>query len=252
MAEIDSQLKRAQLENLTTAQEPGQGTTGRTWLNTDTGFVRVDDGTTIKDVGTAAVPAGAVMDWSGGSAPAGWLLADGSAQLRASFPALNSLYSGLGYPYGNGDGATTFNMPDLRGRVSVGRDDMGGGPANRVTAAESGITGTNLGASGGAETHALSQAELASHVHNGSVSGTTSTNGSHTHTQTVTNNAVPAGVYDLGTSGNSGSQNSSNSTASAGNHNHTFNDSFVTTSVGSGDTHQNMQPSLILNKIVKT
>jgi microcystin-dependent protein len=53
------------------------------------------------------------------------------------------------FPWGNGDGSTTFNVPDLRGRMLAGVDNMGGSAANRVTSAVSGITGTTLGATGG-------------------------------------------------------------------------------------------------------
>lgn len=252
MAHIDSQLEGAQLENLTTAQEPGQGTTGRTWLNTDTGNVRVDDGSAIKDVGIAAVPSGAISLWSLPTAPSGWLLCDGSAVLRASYPVLDAAYSAAGYPYGNGDGVTTFNLPDARGRGLFGKDDMGGGAANRITNAESGITGTNLGASGGVESHQLSDAEMPSHNHAGTASGTTTSAGSHSHIQRVTNVAGGTGVWDLGTSGFSGSQNSSNTTTSAGAHTHSFSDNFTTDTKGSDETHQNMPPALILNVIVKT
>ena len=65
------------------------------------------------------------------------------------------------FPYGNGDGATTFAIPDARGRVSAGGDAMGGAAANRLTTQ---ITG-QLGGVGGEQTHVLSVAELAAHTH---------------------------------------------------------------------------------------
>lgn len=69
------------------------------------------------------------------------------------------------FPYGAGNGTTTFNVPDKRGRVSVGRDDMGGLYAGRMTTGGSGVTGTALGASGGAETHTLTSAQIPAHAH---------------------------------------------------------------------------------------
>ena len=240
MAKIFSQLERAQLENLTTAQEPALGATGRTWLNTDTGLVRVDDGTTIKDVGTASVPTGGLLDFAGSSAPVGWLLCDGTEVSRATFAAL---FSVVGTTYGIGDGGTTFNLPDLRGRVVAGKDDMGGVAANRITVAESGITGTTLGDAGGAESHALITAELASHTH----TGTTPSGGAHAHSVPSSENSATFGSNGTAAEPNGGTG-STIPIASCGAHTH----SFTTDSEGSGNTHQNTQPTLIMNKIIKT
>ena len=63
---------------------------------------------------------GAVKMWLTGTAPAGYLLLDGTPRLRASFTALNSLLQAASYPFGSGDGVTTFDLPDMRGRVPVG------------------------------------------------------------------------------------------------------------------------------------
>src|SRR5439155_5671085 len=64
-------------------------------------------------------------------------------------------------PHGVGDGSTTFNLPDMRGRAPYGRDDMGGSAASRITSAISSIAGTRVGGSGGdqrsqAHTHTVS------------------------------------------------------------------------------------------------
>src|SRR6185437_4894148 len=92
------------------------------------------------------------------------------------------------YPYGNGDGATTFNVPDRRGRVIAGRDNMGpagSGAAGRLTVAGSGINGIELNASGGSqtETFTLLQANLPSV--NFPVSGITLTNGAGAATANI-------------------------------------------------------------------
>lgn len=69
-------------------------------------------------------------------------------------------------PHGDGDGSTTFHKPDMRGRVPIGRDDMGGTAANRMTAAGAGIEARVQGRSGGTQTHTLSASEMPGHVHN--------------------------------------------------------------------------------------
>ena len=101
-----------------------------------------------------AVPTGIVQAYSITTAPTGWLLCDGSAVSRATYTDLFTL---IGTTYGLGDGSTTFNLPDLRGRVPVGKDDMGGNAANIVL-----INGDTLGNSGGEETHTLTTDEMAS------------------------------------------------------------------------------------------
>ena len=66
---------------------------------------------------TAALPPGTVAMYGGASAPTGWLLCDGSAVSRSVY---SLLFTAIGTTYGAGDGTTTFNLPDLRGRVAVG------------------------------------------------------------------------------------------------------------------------------------
>lgn len=85
-------------------------------------------------------------------APTGWLLCDGAAVSRATYAAL---FTAISTTYGAGDGSTTFNLPDLRGRVPVGVD----GTAARLTASDA------LGQSGGAEKHTLTTAEIPAHTH---------------------------------------------------------------------------------------
>src|SRR5687767_9072236 len=92
----------------------------------------------------AAMPVGTVLPFAGSSAPTGWLFASGAAVSRTTY---SELFGIIGTTYGTGDGSTTFNLPDLRGRVVAGRDDMVS-DANRLTSAESGIDGNTLGAAG--------------------------------------------------------------------------------------------------------
>lgn len=80
------------------------------------------------------------------------------------------------FPYGNGDGSTTFNLPE--GRIfPFGRDDMGGTAAGRISFAESGVHGDRLGKVGGAQQRQLAQANLP----NVNLTGTAASAGGHTH-----------------------------------------------------------------------
>ncbi len=82
------------------------------------------------------------------------------------------------FPFGNGNGTTTAALPDSRGRVSVGRDNMGGTAANRLTASGTGnpaLDGTRLGAAGGVDRFALLLAQMAQHNHGGQTTGGSAT-----------------------------------------------------------------------------
>lgn len=112
----------------------------------------------LATVSQVAFPVGALLAWTTVAAPVGFLLCDGLAVSRATYAAL---FAVIGETYGVGDGSTTFNVPDLRGRVPLGKDNMGGTPAGRVTASEA----DNLGEGSGAEDHTLTEAEMPSHSH---------------------------------------------------------------------------------------
>lgn len=95
-----------------------------------------------------SLPIGIVMPFAGSTSPSGWALCYGQALSRNNYSVL---YGIIGTQYGAGDGSTTFNLPDLRGRVPAGRDNMGGTGASRLS---QGILGGNpnaLGAAGGSE-----------------------------------------------------------------------------------------------------
>ncbi len=114
------------------------------------------------------------------------------AQLTARYFALVST------TYGTGDGSTTFNVPDLRGRVCAGKDDMGGSAANNITNAGSGIVGTTLGASGGAQTVSLAANQIPAAVPS-TVSGVAVDAGG---SKIITTNATPGNLAVSAGSGN--------------------------------------------------
>ena len=99
--------------------------------------------------GGSLVPTGVVNPYAGATAPAGWLLCFGQSISRTTY---STLFTAIGTTYGSASG-TTFNLPDMRGRVVAGQDDMGGTAASRVTTAGGGLDGVTLGAAGGSQTH---------------------------------------------------------------------------------------------------
>jgi microcystin-dependent protein len=159
---------------------------------------------------TYLVPTGTVLDFAGSSAPTGFLLCDGTAVLRSTYAALFAL---IGTTYGAGNGTTTFNVPDCRGRTTIG---VGAG---------SGLTSRALAATGGEETHTLSESEMPSHTH--TLTGTV-----YAETGVI---AVNTGSSVFSTQVVSGSPPAVSINADGG-----------------GATHNNMQPFMALNKIIRT
>ncbi len=202
------------------------------------------------------LPIGFVGNYAGDTAPAFWLLCFGQAVSRTTYAAL---FDVIGITYGSGDNVSTFNLPDLRGRVVAGKDDMGGTSANRLTNQTGGLNGDTLGATGGSEAHTLTEGQMPSHDHD--YSGTTSTDGFHGHPirrKHGGDDASGSGGLLLRNSagerenvtftGTTPTDTFGEQLGGAGDHDHTY--SGTTTSAGSGQAHNNVQPTLILNKII--
>jgi len=168
----------------------------------------------------AVVPLGACIPYYGTAAPnSRWLFPYGQAISRATYAALFTL---IGTTHGVGDGATTFNLPDHRGRVAVGKDNMGGVPANRVTVAVSGVDAATLGAVGGSQS-------LQQHNH-------VLTDPGHTHTTT---SGVETGNAGVNSQAVGGTANTGSSTTG-----------ITLADTGTGDA-QNVQPSIVGNFVMR-
>ncbi|MVT52112.1 phage tail protein [Bradyrhizobium yuanmingense] len=115
------------------------------------------------------VPIGGVLPYAGATAPnSNFVLPYGQAISRSTYSAAFSL---MGTTYGSGDGTTTFNVPDLRGRVVAGLDNMGGSAASRLTDATAGF-GDSLGEAGGSQSRTLITANLPPYTPSGTIAGT--------------------------------------------------------------------------------
>jgi microcystin-dependent protein len=209
---------------------------------------------------------GEIKMFPSSSAPAGWLIADGRAVSRTTY---SQLFSVIGTTYGAGDGSTTFNLPDFRGRAPVGFNS-GDGDFN------------SMGQTGGAKTHTLTSNEMPSHTHSQNShghSGSTGGGAEHGHNTSVTSagshshSAATRATSTSGVSVTSGTNAgrisgltyATGTTGSQANHTHSISVSTVAhghgisvssatasnNNTGGGAAHNNLQPYLTLNFIIK-
>lgn len=170
------------------------------------------------------VPTGAILDYGKTTVPSGYLQCNGNAVSRSTYA---DLFAVIGTTWGPGNGTTTFNLPDFSRRVSVGSGGSGTATLGNVT-----------GNTGGEETHTLITAEMPAHAHTLNDSG-------HAHTAGYTNGS-------FGTAGSGTPLSDFNSTGTV-----TFSTSSETTGItiadaGADGAHNNMQPSAVVTKMIKT
>ncbi|WP_100962639.1 hypothetical protein [Bosea sp. FBZP-16] len=154
--------------------------------------------------------------------------------------------------------ATEIRLPDLRGRVAAGRDNMGGTAAGRMTSGGGGITGTALGNAGGSETGTLSIAQLPTVTPSGSV--VTSISGSvtiydpgHAHgvNASGSNTAVSTSPQNATTPLAANNNTSTAYTGITAAFSGAASSAFFGNSFGSGNAHSRMQPTAVVNKIMR-
>jgi microcystin-dependent protein len=179
------------------------------------------------------IPIGGLMPYLGATAPnSSFVLPFGQAISRTTYATLFAL---VGTTFGGGDGSTTFNVLDLRGRGIFGQDNMGGSAANRITVAGGNFDGTVLGGTGGAQNHTLTTAEMPVHAHGVTDPG-------HIHSQDGKFNTV------VGTSGGglnalaNGSQIGITGSMATG---------ISINNAGSGGAHTVLNPAMVLPYILR-
>jgi microcystin-dependent protein len=109
----------------------------------------------------SVIPPGVIQAFGGGTVPSGWLLCDGSTASRSTYAGL---FAAVGIVNGQGDGSTTFHLPDLRGRFIRGADNMGTGAAGRDLDA-AGRTAANTGGATGATVGSVQSDAMQGHKH---------------------------------------------------------------------------------------
>lgn len=177
----------------------------------------VDQPRLATSVAEAIIPVGAVIPYAGATPPSGYLLCNGSAVSRSTYAAL---FTAIGTTWGAGDGSTTFNLPDLRGRAAIG---AGTG---------TGLSARALAATGGAESHQLAVTEIPAHGHpyrvsTGVGSASTATGGVMLSTTSSANAAAFSGTPSDASAETIGG-------------------------TGGGQSHNNMQPFAAVNFLIKT
>lgn len=171
----------------------------------------ITDGISDYMIVNDSVPVGAIQSYGGLTAPNGWLICDGSAVSRTTYA---ELFEAIGTTYGSGDGSTTFNIPDLKGRVLVGVGNSGA----------TGSTNHTLGQKDGEEKHLLTTNEMPSHSHEVSWQGGYAVS---------LNQSGSAGSYQLQWNHGAGEGR------------------LYGNSVGGGQVHNIMQPYTVANYIIK-
>lgn len=167
------------------------------------------------DIIAAALPQTGDYVYSAAATRTYALICDGSAVSRTTYA---TLFGVIGTTYGVGDGSTTFNVPNIKGRILAGRDNMGGSAAGRLTGTTMTPDGNTMGATGGEQTHTLITSEMPSHAHpTGQFLG-----------------SIPAG----GT-GYTGNDNGGGSAPDG-----------LTGATGGGSAHNNVQPTMLCNVFI--
>jgi len=175
--------------------------------------------------GIEGIPTATIVPWSDSSVPTGFLECNGAAVSRSTYSALFAI---IGTTYGAGDGASTFNVPDLQDNVAIGKS------GTKALASTGGAnTVQSTGNVGGSTANAtLTEAQLASHK--------------HTFTSTTPNAPLQNSNVGQGFPASTGTYNNMNNTGSGTGHQHNLSATFT------GDSTSVVQPYLAIIYIIKT
>ena len=186
------------------------------------------------------IPIGIILDYGGSTAPVGWFLPYGQAVSRTTYV---ELFQVIGTTFGSGDGSTTFNLPDLRGRVSAGRDNMGGVAAGRLTSVTMAPDAITVGGVGGGQTVTIAQNQLPNVTFTVSGTAVVTSSVADVLRNPAALQVTPSGLGGgIGTGAVTGSVISSSGSITG-----------TTSSLNGNVTQQNVgaiQPTIILNKII--
>ena len=187
------------------------------------------------------IPLGGIIDYTGTTAPnSNFVLPFGQAISRTTYAPYFAMVSTT---FGTGDGSTTFNVPDLRGRVIAGKDDMGGlaaGVLGSIATDNGTITGATMGSKGGSPSHVLTTGEIPAHNHGVADPG-------HNH---------KLGIAEAGDAATAGVGAQSDPLPQYIHVDANFTSQSATTGItinnaGGGGAHAMLQPTIILNKILR-
>lgn len=215
-------------QSLTTTQKNNLSSppSGMLVYDTTAAQLQVNTGTPSAPVWTPTIvgnPAGTIIDFAGTTAPQGYLNCDGSAVSRTTYA---NLFAAIGITWGNGDGVSTFNLPNLNRRATVGSGGTG-----------TSTLGNAVGNTGGEEAHTQAVTEMPSHTHTANV-----TDPGHFHNVDTDNGA------------NSGSKFAQNNVGSVPEPTHTATTGITVTNTntGGGNPFNVIQPSAVVLKCIKT
>lgn len=162
--------------------------------------------------GGDTLPIGGIIAFASDTIPNGWLLCDGRAVSRTEYA---ELFKAIGTKHGSGDGSTTFNLPNPKGRTLVGKDSTD-------------TDFNTLGKTGGEKTHALTVDEMPSHTHDVAI---------------AINNTVAGGArYYFNSAGTTSAPITDTSA---------WSNSLTAKATGGGKAYNNLQPYLAENFIIK-
>jgi microcystin-dependent protein len=211
---------------------PSSPVTGQIWIDSDASasVINTNDFLLKADFDLQSIPIGGVTQYAGATSPsANWAICDGTAVSRTTYA---TLFARIGTTYGVGNGTTTFNLPNVKGKVIAGLDS----------------TQTEFDAlaeTGGAKTHTLTSAEMPSHTH---------IQNAHGHVVSANSFAgdLEITMGPVGGDGNKYSVSDSINDASSTTANiYARNTTATNQNTGSGGAHNNLQPYIVMNYLIR-